>query len=56
MIWVQLLRDVQAGVKQLDRGNYSEYGEGSCEEFLADIQAEEQSRFPQAKNSDPQFS
>jgi putative addiction module CopG family antidote len=42
----QLLRDVKAGVEQLDRGEYSEYGEGSEQEFLADIAAEEEARFP----------
>ena len=41
----QLLHDVKAGVEQLDRGEYSEYGEGSLQEFLADIEAEEQARF-----------
>lgn len=46
MILVQLLHDVKAGVEQLDRGEYFEYGEGSCEQFLADIKAEEQARFP----------
>jgi putative addiction module CopG family antidote len=44
----QLLHDVKAGVEQLDRGEYSEYGEDSPQEFLADVRAEEQSRFPQA--------
>jgi putative addiction module CopG family antidote len=42
----QLLRDVKAGVAQLDRGEYSEYAEGSEQEFLADIAAEEDARFP----------
>jgi putative addiction module CopG family antidote len=42
-----LLSDVKAGVEQLDRGEYSEYGDESCREFMADIEAEEQSRFPQ---------
>jgi putative addiction module CopG family antidote len=44
----QLLRDVKAGVEQLDRGEYTEYGDDSQEEFLGDIKAEEQARFPQA--------
>lgn len=42
----QLINDVKAGVEQLDRGEYTEYGEESCQDFLADVQAEEQSRFP----------
>jgi putative addiction module CopG family antidote len=42
----KLLRDVKAGVDQLDRGEYSEYGADSEETFLADIATEEQSRFP----------
>jgi putative addiction module CopG family antidote len=46
----QLLHDVKAGVEQLDRGEYFEYAEGSREEFLAHIKAEEQARFPQAKD------
>ena len=45
----QLLHDVKAGVEQLDRGEYTEYGEDSQQEFLADIDAEEQARFPQPK-------
>jgi putative addiction module CopG family antidote len=47
----QLLHDVKAGVEQLDRGEYTEYGVDSKQEFLADIAAEEQTRFPQPKNS-----
>jgi putative addiction module CopG family antidote len=46
----QLLHDVKAGVEQLDRGEYTEYGVDCQQEFLADIRTEEQSRFPQAKN------
>lgn len=42
----QLLHDVRAGVEQLDRGEYSEYGEDAQRDFLADIDAEEQARFP----------
>jgi len=45
----QLLHDVKAGVEQLDRGEYTEYGADCQQEFLADIRAEEQSRFPQTK-------
>ena len=45
----QLLHDVKAGVEQLDRGEYTEYGEESQQAFLADIDAEEQARFPQPK-------
>jgi putative addiction module CopG family antidote len=42
----QVMHDVKAGVAQLDRGEYTEYGEGSLDEFLADIQTEDQARFP----------
>jgi len=45
----QLLNDVKAGAEQLDRGEYTEYGEESCRDFLADIEAEEQTRFPQVR-------
>ncbi len=43
----QLLQDVKAGVAQLDRDEYTEYSGDSCQEFLADIETEEQTRFPQ---------
>ena len=33
----QLLRDVNAGVVQLDQGRCSEYDEGSLERFLDDV-------------------
>jgi len=46
----QLLHDVQAGVGQLDRGEYTEYGEDSQREFLADIKTEEQTRFPEVES------
>ena len=46
----QLFQNVKAGVEQLDRGEYTEYGDDSQEEFLADIKVEEQKRFPQAKD------
>ena len=46
----QLLHDVKAGVEQLDRGEYTEYGVDSQQDFLADIETEEQARFPQPKN------
>ena len=42
----QVMHDVKAGVAQLDRGEYTEYGEGSLDEFQADIQTEDQARFP----------
>ncbi len=42
----RLLHDVKAGVGQLQRGDYMEYGDDSCRDFLADVEAEEQSRFP----------
>jgi len=45
----QLLHDVKAGLAQLDRGEYTEYGEDSRREFLADIEAEEQRRFPEVE-------
>ncbi len=41
----QLLQSIKAGVEQLDRGEYTEYGDDSQEEFLADIRAEEQKHF-----------
>ena len=41
----QLLQNIKAGVEQLDRGEYTEYGEDSFREFSADVVAEEQSRF-----------
>jgi putative addiction module CopG family antidote len=44
----QLLNDVKAGVAQLDRGECVGYDGASCDEFLADIQAEEQALFPKA--------
>ena len=43
---VQLRQDVQAGVEQLDRGEYSEYDEHSRDRFVEDIKAEERERFP----------
>lgn len=46
----QLLHDVKAGVEQLDRSEYSEYEEDSYQEFLADINAEEQARFPRVND------
>jgi putative addiction module CopG family antidote len=46
----QLLRDVAAGVEQLDRGEYSEDGEDERAIFLADIEAEERLRFPNGEN------
>ena len=42
----QLLQDVKAGVDHLDRGEYTEYGADSQQQFLADVSTEEQSRFP----------
>jgi putative addiction module CopG family antidote len=46
----QVLQDVKAGVAQLDRGEYTEYSEGSLDEFLADIKREDEARFPGAEN------
>ena len=47
----QLVRDVRAGVEQLDRGEYLEYGGDSEQQFLADIAVEEDARFPGAHDS-----
>jgi|GEM_PF-5977226 len=46
----QLINDVKAGVEQLNRGEYTGYGEESCRDFLAHIEAEEQARFPHVDN------
>ena len=46
----KLLHDVKAGVEQLDRGEYTEYGEDSQVAFLADVEAEERNRFPKAED------
>jgi len=45
----RLLHDVKAGVEQLDRGEYAEYGADSQKRFLADIETEEQTSFPPPK-------
>lgn len=37
----QLVRDVKAGVDQLNRGEYTEYDEVSLDRFLQDIQREQ---------------
>lgn len=37
----QLVRDVKAGVDQLNRGEYTEYDEESLDRFLQDIQREQ---------------
>jgi Arc/MetJ-type ribon-helix-helix transcriptional regulator len=42
----QLVRDVKAGVDQLNRGETTEYDEASLDRFLQDIQ-EEQERLDQ---------
>ncbi len=34
----RLLDDVKASVAELDRGEYTEYGEGSRQAFMADIE------------------
>ena len=41
----RLRRDVKAGVEQLDRGEYTEYGEDSLPRFLDDIKTEQRERF-----------
>jgi putative addiction module CopG family antidote len=41
----QLLTAVRAGVEQLDRGEYSEYGVDSLDDFLRDVAAEERTKF-----------
>lgn len=38
----QLMRDVNDGVAQLDRGESSEYDENSFDQFLNDVRAAEQ--------------
>jgi len=44
----ELLRqEVKAGVEQLDRGQYTEYGEDSLPEFLENIKAAERDRHGQ---------
>lgn len=43
----QLRQDVNAGVEQLNRGDYTEYEENSFREFLQDIKARERERFAQ---------
>jgi hypothetical protein len=48
----QLLHDVKAGLEQLDHGVYTEYDEDSCEKFLADIEREEQARFPESERGE----
>jgi Arc/MetJ-type ribon-helix-helix transcriptional regulator len=40
----QLLRDVNAGVAQLDQGQFSEYDEDSLEQFLNDVRVVHGSR------------
>lgn len=42
---LRLLRDVKSGIEQLDGGEYTEYGVDSQQQFLADIETEERSRF-----------
>ena len=46
----QLLRDVNAGVAQLDQGRFSEYDEDSLEQFLNDVRVV--GRQPTSKNND----
>lgn len=46
----RLLDDVKAGVAELDRGEYTEYGENSRQAFMTDIETEELARFPHADN------
>jgi antitoxin ParD1/3/4 len=41
----QLTRDIQQGIDQLERGEYTEYGENDLERFAADIEAEERNMF-----------
>ena len=47
----QLLRNVNAGVAQLDQGRFSEYDENSLEQFLDDVRVV--SRQSTSKNNDP---
>jgi len=41
----QVRRDVNAGIEQLDRGEYTEYDEDSLPQFLADVQSRQRERF-----------
>ena len=41
----KLRREVNAGVEQLDRGEYTEYGEDAMPQFLEDIKMEQGNRF-----------
>ena len=45
----RLARAARAGFEQLDRGEYTEYGEDSFEEFARDIAAEERARYGQER-------
>ena len=45
----RLRQEVAAGVEQLDRGEYTEYDEGSFEQFARDIETERQERFGNKK-------
>jgi putative addiction module CopG family antidote len=48
----QLLHDVKAGVELLDRGEFTEYGVDSQQDFLADIRTEEESRCDDSDEKD----
>lgn len=48
----ELRCEVDAGVEQLDRGEYTEYDEDSLPRFLADIEARQRARL--TKKSDRQ--
>jgi antitoxin ParD1/3/4 len=41
----ELRREIQVGIDQLDRGEFSEYDENSLEKFDADIKATENNLF-----------
>jgi putative addiction module CopG family antidote len=45
----QFVRDVREGVEQLDRGEYSDYGDGDLDVFLKDVKAEENKMFSHAE-------
>jgi len=45
----RLRQEVAAGVEQLDRGEYTEYDEGSFEQFARDVETARQERFGNEK-------
>jgi len=47
----QLRREVQAGVEQLNRGEYAEYDEHSFGQFLEDVRTEQRRRFTERNDA-----